>query len=228
MEKNSKFLIVTNGLFKENPNLVLVLGTCPTLAMSTSVLSGVGMGLAATFVLICSNMAISALRKIIPDKIRIPAYITLIASFVTAVQLLIQAYLPDLYDMLGIYLPLIVVNCIILGRAEMYASKNTVIDSALDGLGMGLGFTLTLLVMSTIRELLGNGTWFGIRIIPEGYSLGVMASAPGGFFTFGCMIALLAAILANAENKKKSQPVKIGCPMNCEGCNICSKEDEEV
>ncbi|MEG1269131.1 MAG: electron transport complex subunit E, partial [Oscillospiraceae bacterium] len=162
-----KLKLVTNGLFDENPVLRLVLGTCPTLAISVSALGGVGMGIAATFVLICSNAAISSLRKVIPDKVRIPAYITIIAGFVTIIQMLIQAFSPALNEMLGIYLPLIVVNCIILGRAEMFASKNPVLDSALDGLGMGLGFTLTLLVMGTIREIIGAGTIFGFRLFPE-------------------------------------------------------------
>ncbi len=226
---NNKLSIVTNGLIAENPVLVLVLGTCPTLAMTGSVMSGVGMGIAATFVLVCSNAAISALRNVIPDKVRIPAYITLIASFVTAIQLLVEAFMPALYDVLGIYLPLIVVNCIILGRAEMYASKNTVVDSALDGLGMGLGFTLTLLVMGTIREILGNGTWFGLRLIPEGYSIGILTMAPGGFFTFGCLIALVAALMAKRKEKSRdaSLPDKPGCSGSCAGCFLCAEEDEK-
>ena len=157
--------IVTNGLLKENPSLRLVLGTCPTLAVTTVATNGIGMGLAATFVLIGSNIAISALRKVIPDKVRLPAYITVIAAFVTILQMLVQAYMPALDTALGIYLPLIVVNCIILGRAEMFASKNNVVDSALDGLGMGLGFTLTLLVMGSVRELLGAGTLFNVPVM---------------------------------------------------------------
>ncbi len=157
--------IVTNGLLKENPSLRLVLGTCPTLAVTTVASNGLGMGLAATFVLIGSNIAISALRKVIPDKVRLPAYITVIATFVTILQMLVQAYMPALDTALGIYLPLIVVNCIILGRAEMFASKNNVVDSALDGLGMGLGFTLTLLVMGSVRELLGAGTLFNVPVM---------------------------------------------------------------
>ena len=214
--KKSK--LITNGLFDENPVLRLVIGTCPTLAISTTVLGGIGMGLAATFVLICSNMAISALRKVIPDKVRIPAFITVIASFVTILQMLVQAYVPVLYDMLGIYLPLIVVNCIILGRAEMFASKNPVLDSALDGLGMGLGFTLTLTVMASIREIIGSGTWLGFRIIPEGYGISIMTMSPGGFFTFGCVMALLTAVLAKKGIKMdKSQNKCIGCTM-CDGC----------
>ena len=219
-----KFKILTNGFLNENPVLRLVLGTCPTLAISVSAKAGVGMGLAATFVLICSNMVISALRKVIPDKVRIPAFITVIASFVTVVQMVVQAFLPSLNASLGIYLPLIVVNCIILGRAEMFASKNPVFDSMLDGLGMGIGFTLALLVMGTIREILGTGTFFGIRLFPESYALGIMTSAPGGFFTFGCLIALLTAILASKGKKLiKSENKCLNCQGDCEGCGEVSK-----
>ena len=204
MSKKSKLSILTNGLLNENPSLRLVLGTCPTLAVTTMAANGIGMGLAATFVLLCSNVAISALRKVIPDQVRIPCYITLIAGFVSVVQMIVKAYVPDLDKALGVYLPLIVVNCIILGRAEMFANKNTVIDSALDGIGMGLGFTLTLTIMGSIREILGSGTWmsglgslipalgsdFAIRVIPESIdSFSLMTSAPGGFFMFGVMMA---------------------------------------
>ena len=163
MSKNSKLSILTNGILKENPSLRLVLGTCPTLAVTTMAANGIGMGLAATFVLLCSNVAISALRKIIPDQVRIPCYITLIAGFVSVVQMIVKAYVPDLDKALGVYLPLIVVNCIILGRAEMFANKNTVIDSALDGIGMGLGFTLTLTIMGSIREMMAGATWLTSR-----------------------------------------------------------------
>ena len=152
------------GIIKEHPVLVLVLGTCPTLAVTTNVMSALGMGAAATVVLLCSNIVISALRKVIPDKVRIPCYIVLIAGFVTMVQMLVKAFTPVLDEALGIYLPLIVVNCVILGRAEMFANKNKVIDSAIDAVGMGAGFTLALLLMATIREVLGNGTWLGISI----------------------------------------------------------------
>ena len=165
MEKKSKLSILTNGIIKENPALVLVLGTCPTLATTSSVTNGVGMGISAAVVLICSNIVISALRKIIPDKVRIPCYIVVIAGFVTVVQLLLQAYVPTLYSSLGLFIPLIVVNCIILGRAEMFANKNTVIDSALDGIGMGIGFTFALACMGAVRELLGSGTLLGINIL---------------------------------------------------------------
>lgn len=163
-----------------------MLGTCPTLAISTSVVAAVGMGLAATAVLICSNMAISALRKVIPDRVRIPCYIVLIAGFVSVVEMVLEAYAFSLYESLGVYLSLIVVNCIILGRAEMYANKNKVIDSAIDALGMGLGFTLAITAMATIREILGSGTWCGLPI-PwlQDNPIGIMIMAPGGFFVFG-------------------------------------------
>lgn len=199
-----KMSIVTNGLIKENPVLRLVLGTCPTLAVTTMAMNGIGMGIAATFVLICSNAAISALRKVIPAQVRIPAYITVIAGFVTVVQMVVKAFLPDLDKALGVFLPLIVVNCIILGRAEMFASKNSVFDSALDGLGMGIGFTFTLLIMGTIREILGAGTWFGMTIpfIKDPFT--IMTSAPGGFFVFGVLMAAAAAI--STPKKDKNDP----------------------
>lgn len=217
MSKNSKLSILTNGLLNENPSLRLVLGTCPTLAVTTMAANGIGMGLAATFVLMCSNMAISALRKVIPDQVRIPCYITLIAGFVSVVQMIVKAYIPDLDKALGVYLPLIVVNCIILGRAEMFANKNTVIDSALDGIGMGLGFTLTLTIMGSIREILGSGTWmsglgslipalgsdFAIRVIPESIdSFSLMTSAPGGFFMFGVMMAGATWLTSRPKKEK--------------------------
>ena len=207
-----KIQIFTNGLVKENPVLRLVLGTCPTLAVTTAVANGIGMGIAATFVLFCSNIAISALRKVIPEQVRLPAYITVIATFVTIVQNLVKAFLPDLDAALGVYLPLIVVNCIILGRAEMFASKNGVVDSALDGLGMGLGFTLTLLLMSTIREVLGAGTWYGIKIIPESIDrFTFMTSPAGGFFTFGLLMALVIFVETKLGDRRKRS-------IGCEGC----------
>ena len=186
MENKNKVSILTNGLIKENPVLVLVLGTCPTLATTTSLVNGFGMGISATAVLICSNIVISLLRKIIPDNVRIPCYITVIAGFVTIVQLIVKAFAPALDESLGLYLPLIVVNCIILGRAEMFANKNSVVDSALDGIGMGLGFTLTLCVMGSIRELIGAGTIAGFpvlsRIMP---GMSVMTLVPIRN-SFGC------------------------------------------
>ena len=205
----SKLSIVTNGLIKENPVLRLVLGTCPTLAVSTAVSNALGMGAAATFVLICSNIVISALRKVIPDKVHLPCYITIIAGFVTLVQMIVQAYAPALNAALGVYLPLIVVNCIILGRAEMFACKNTVVDSALDGLGMGIGFTLALTAMATLREIIGNGSWLGITIVPESIdSLTIMTSAPGGFFCFGFLMAMVVLYETKTNNKIER---KIGC-----------------
>ncbi len=201
-ENKSKLSIVTNGLLKENPTLRLVLGTCPTLAVTTAVSNALGMGAAATVVLICSNFVISALRKVIPDKVHLPCYITIIATFVTLVQMIVKAYAPALDTALGVYLPLIVVNCIILGRAEMFACKNNVVDSALDGLGMGLGFTLALTLMATVREILGSGTWLGIQIIPKSIpNFTLMTSAPGGFFTFGCLMALVVWFETKTDNK---------------------------
>jgi electron transport complex protein RnfE len=214
----SKLRILYNGIIKENPVLVLVLGTCPTLAISVSVSGALGMGIAATFVLICSNAVISALRKIIPSNVRIPCYITVIAAFVTIVMMLIKAFVPSLYTALGVYLPLIVVNCIILGRAEMFAAKNKIVDSMVDGIGMGLGFTLVITIMASIREFLGAGTWFGIRIIPEGYTIGVMTLSPGGFFTYGLLMAILAAILA----KKGKKPLKFSTSDRCADCPVAS------
>ena len=204
--------IFTNGLIKENPVLRLVLGTCPTLAVTTLAFNGLGMGIAATFVLFCSNIVISALRKVIPDKVRLPAYITVIATFVSIVQMLVKAYVPALDKALGVFLPLIVVNCIILGRAEMFASKNKVLDSAIDGLGMGLGFTLTLVVMGSIREIIGAGSWFGMTIIPESVERVTFMTTPaGGFFTFGILMALVIFIENKTGNKKKRS-------VGCEGC----------
>ena len=201
-ENKSKLSIVTKGLLKENPTLRLVLGTCPTLAVTTAVYNALGMGAAATVVLICSNFVISALRKVIPDKVHLPCYITIIATFVTLVQMIVKAYAPALDTALGVYLPLIVVNCIILGRAEMFACKNNVVDSALDGLGMGLGFTLALTLMATVREILGSGTWLGIQIIPKSIpNFTLMTSAPGGFFTFGCLMALVVWFETKTNNK---------------------------
>ena len=201
--------IALDGVVRQNPTLRLVLGTCPTLAVTTVAFDSFGMGLAVTFVLICSNIIISLLRNIIPDQVRIPAYITVIAAFVTIVQLLIQAYSPALDKSLGIFLPLIVVNCIILGRAEMFASKNKPLDSALDGLGMGLGFTITLVVMASIREIVGSGSWFGMTIIPESIDRFTFMTTPaGGFFTFGILMALVIWL---EEKLGKKVDRSIGC-----------------
>ena len=208
--------ILTNGIIKENPVLVLLLGTCPTLATTSMAINGLGMGVAATVVLMCSNLAISLLKKIIPDKVRIPCYIVVIAGFVTVVQFLVKAFAQDLDKALGIFLPLIVVNCIILGRAEMFASKNGPVDSVLDGLGMGLGFTLALTLIGSVREILGAGTWMsgtpfmvdltGILSTP----MSIFTLAPGGFFVFGCMIALINKLTKGKAIKKK----ECGCA-NC-------------
>ena len=201
----------SKGLIKENPVLVLVLGTCPTLATSTSVTNALGMGVAATVVLICSNVVISALRKIIPDKVRIPCYIVLIAGFVTTVQMLVKAFAPALDQSLGIYLPLIVVNCIILGRAEMFANKNKVFDSAVDAVGMGAGFTLALVLMATIREVFGNGSFMGVPIpVLSDNKISIMTMAPGGFFVFGCLSALVNKF--SAHKPKKEEFGCAGCP----------------
>ena len=217
--KNNKLSVLTKGIIKENPVLVLVLGTCPTLAVTSSVLGAVSMGLAALFVLVCSNMAISAMRKIIPDSVRIPCYIVIIAGFVTVVKLIVKAYLPDIDVLLGSYLDLIVVNCIILGRAEMFARENGVVDSALDGVGMGIGFTLALVCMSTVREIFGAGSWFGFEIpFMADYKIPVLTQAPGGFFVFGALMALLAFMTGGKATKKKE--------FGCEGCPqraVCGK-----
>ena len=203
-EKKSKVSILTNGIIKENPVLRLVLGTCSTLAVTTAVSSALGMGAAFTFVLVCANIMISLLRKVIPGKVHLPCYIVIIAGFVTIVQMFMQAYMESLYNALGVFLPLIVVNCIILGRAEMFACKNSVVDSALDGLGMGCGYILTMLLMSSVREILGNGTWMGITIIPESIDrMSLMNQAPGGFFVFGCLMALCVYI-----EKKLNKPIE--------------------
>ena len=213
-----KLKVFSNGLLKENPSLRLVLGTCPTLAVTTLAVNGLGMGLAATFVLVCSNIAISALRKIIPDKVRLPAYITVIATFVTVLQMLVKAFVPALDSALGIFLPLIVVNCIILGRAEMFASKNSIGLSALDGLGMGLGFTGTLVVMGSVREVLGAGTLFGIQVMPAAVDpMTVFITPPGGFFVFGCLMALVIWIEIKTNNRKVRS---IGCE-GCPSASVC-------
>ena len=230
----SKLNILTKGFFKENPSLILVLGTCPTLAVTTSVNNALGMGAATTFVLLMSNIIISALKNVIPDKVRIPCYIVIIATFVTIVQMVIKGFLPALDKALGLYIPLIVVNCIILGRAEMFANKNNALDSALDGLGMGLGYTCSLTLIGLVRELIGNGT------IGSGFFLGsealvakmtlnipfihehpmmVIALAPGGFFAYACAIACVNAVL-----KKNGKTPK---DFSCQGCALAATCNQE-
>ena len=190
----SKLSIVTKGFFKENPVLVLVLGTCPTLAVTTSVENAIGMGLATTFVLFMSNIFISLLRKVTPNEVRIPIFIVVIATFVSIVDLLIQGFVPALAESLGLFIPLIVVNCIVLGRAEAFASKNNVFDSILDGLGMGIGFTIALIILGTVREILGSGAILGYEIpFMKGTEILIFVLAPGAFFVFGYVIALTRA-----------------------------------
>lgn len=217
----------SKGLVKENPTLRLVLGTCPTLAVTTAAMNGLGMGLAATFVLVCSNIVISLLRKVIPDKVRLPAFIVVIAGFTTIVQMLVKAYLPAIDTALGIYLPLIVVNCIILGRAEAFASKNSVGLSALDGLGMGCGFTAALIVMGGIREFLGNGTLFGW---PEGGlipPIAIFILPAGGFFVFGLLIWLTNLLSEKWDGRRVADQVGCaGCP-NAANCAAAAEPAAE-
>ena len=185
------FKTITNGLIKENPTFVLMLGMCPTLGTTTSALNGMSMGLATTFVLICSNVAISLLKNLIPDQIRIPGFIVVIATFVTIIQMAMEAYLPALYDSLGLFIPLIVVNCIVLGRAEAFAAKNNPFASLCDGLGIGLGFTFGLTLLGIVRELLGTGALFSLRVFPEEYGVLIFVLAPGAFITLGYLIAII-------------------------------------
>lgn len=218
----------TKGLLKENPTLVTLLGMCPTLAITTMASNAIGMGAAATFVLICSNVVISLMKKIIPDQVRLPSFIVIIAGFVTLVGFVLQAYMPAIYDALGIYLPLITVNCIILGRAEMFASKNNVLASALDGAGMGVGFTMALLAVGSVREILGGGTWFGLQICPDFIQpMTIFILPAGGFFVLGCVIALVNK-LSNRKPKTAAGCAACGgCP-GCEGgCPSAEAENKE-
>ena len=233
-EKVNRLAVFTKGIIKENPNLVLLLGTCPTLATTSSAFNGMGMGIAATVMLICSNIVISILAKIIPDKVRIPCYIVVIAGFVTLVQFIVQAFAEPLYNSLGVFLPLIVVNCIILGRAEAYASKNKVLPSALDGVCMGLGFTFSLTCIGAVREIIGSGTIFSgfflggdelaeqltvhLPFISD-HPLMIVALAPGGFFIFACAIAVVNKILTS----KGKKPREFGC-QGCAMASICQQE----
>lgn len=220
MKANTPTERLYNGILKENPTFVLVLGMCPTMAVTTAAINGIGMGLTTTAVLMMSNIFISLLRNVIPDKVRMPAYIVIVASFVTMVQLLLQGFLPDLYEALGIYIPLIVVNCIILGRAEAYASKNKVLASAFDGIGMGLGFTLSITILASFRELIGAGTVFGMRIMPKAYEPAtIFILAPGAFL----VLAFLAAFRAKLQDKKPEQEKR---PIHCMegGCTACTNK----
>ena len=220
--KNKYLGYFTNGLIKENPTLRLVLGTCPTLAVTTAAVNGIGRGLSATVVLICSNLAISLLRNIIPDKVRIPAFITIIAGFVSVVQMLVKAFLPAIDKALGIYLPLIVVNCIILARAEMFASKNPPLASVLDGAGMGIGFTAVLTLMGAVRELLGAGSLFSFPVTSRLISpMIIFLLPPGGFFVFGMLVAASNAI---AKRSGKKPVEHLGCE-SCPSKEMCGQAD---
>ena len=223
MKKSSNLNILLKGIIKENPVFILILGTCPTLATTTNVVGAFGMGIAALAVLVCSNILISLLRKIIPDTVRIPCYIVIIAGFVTIVEMIVHAYFPELYDMLGVYLALITVNCIILGRAEMFAGKNSVGKSALDGIGMGLGFTVALVLMATVREVLGAASFAGIAIPAlEPYKIEFMVKAPGGMLVYGLLIALVYVITSGKAPLKKSFSCA-GCP-NAGSCYTACTE----
>ena len=222
MKQNSVSERLVNGIVLENPTFVLMLGMCPTLAVTTSAINGLGMGLTTMVVLALSNMFISMLRNIIPDKVRIPAFIVIIASFVTVVELLLKAYIPFLYDALGLYIPLIVVNCIILGRAEAYASKNPVILSALDGIGMGLGFSVALTCIGAVREILGAGELFGFRVMPQSYvPFSIFVMAPGAFFVLAFLTAAQNKIKINGEKKGKDMSkIQSGCSDDCLSCGV--------
>ncbi len=222
-EKKSGLYELTKGLLKENPTLVTLLGMCPTLAVTTMASNGIGMGLATTFVLVCSNAVISLLKNIIPKAVRLPCFIVVIASFVTLIEFILKGYIPALYDSLGLYLSLITVNCIILGRAEAFASKNGVWHSILDGVGMGLGFTLALFAMGSVREIIGTGQWMGFDLhLPVTMTLFIMPA--GGFFTLGVIIALVNKLA------KKKPPKEIGCAQcpNAESCPTFNKAERSA
>ena len=214
-----------NGLVKENPTLVLMLGMCPTLAVSTQAFNGIGMGLSTTAVLVLSNLVISLLRKVIPDQVRLPSYIVIVASLVTVTELLIEAYLPSVYEALGIYIPLIVVNCIILGRAEAYANKNPIGLSVMDGIGMGLGFTIALTLAGLVREVLGSGTAFGLQVLPKSVEpIGIFVQPPGAFLVIALFIIIMNAI---GIKTRQRQLVESGCDGRCSACTaVCSKNEE--
>ena len=221
-----------NGIIKENPTFILMLGMCPTLAVTTSAINGLGMGLSSTIVLALSNLIISLLRNVIPDRVRMPAFIVIVASFVTMVQFLVQGFVPSLYSALGIYIPLIVVNCIILGRAESYASKNGPVESLFDGIGMGLGFTMSITIIGLVREILGAGQAFGKQILPladaaskkAGYTpISIFILAPGAFFILSLLVAVMNVIRKKAEEKGKPLPAAQGCLADgCAGCGFAA------
>ena len=226
--KDNNLSVFTKGILKENPVFVLILGTCPTIATTTNVVGAFGMGISALLVLLCSNILISLLRKVIPDNVRIPCYIVIIAGFVTVVQMVVHAYFHELYEMLGVYLALITVNCIILGRAEMFASKNTVLSSALDGLGMGIGFTLALCAMATVREVFGAASFAGMPIeFLENFKIEFLVKAPGGMLVYGLLIALVSAVTRGKAPLKKEFSCA-GCP-SAEHCHsgICENKKED-
>lgn len=224
---------IYNGVIKENPTFVIMLGMCPTLAVTTSAINGIGMGLTTTVILVMSNMIISMLRKVIPDGVRMPAFIVIVASFVTVVQFLLEGFIPSLYDSLGIYIPLIVVNCIILGRAEAYASKSPVIPSIFDGIGMGLGFTVGLTSIGIFRELIGNGTVFNYRVMPSFYEpVTIFVLAPGAFFVLAGLIAIQNKVKFNLAKKNEVKTLVSSSSDNgCASCGSTScgvkKEQEE-
>ena len=211
-----------NGLIKENPTFVLMLGMCPTLAVTTSAINGLGMGLTTTVVLVMSNMLISMLRKTIPDSVRMPAFIVVVASFVTIVQFLLEGFIPSLYNSLGLYIPLIVVNCIILGRAESYASKNPVLPSIFDGIGMGLGFTIGLTCIGIVRDIIGAGKIFGVQVMPASYEpVTIFILAPGAFLVLAGLVAIQNKVKMHAQKQGKKVEVSGGCDSDCSNCSNC-------
>ncbi len=222
MKENSPMERLYNGIVKENPIFVLMLGMCPTLAVTTSAMNGVGMGLTTMVILALSNAMISALRKIIPDEVRMPAFIVVVASFVTIVQFLLEAYIPSLNDSLGLYIPLIVVNCIILGRAEAYASKNTVVASLFDGIGMGLGFTVGLAFLGILREVLGSGKIFGVAVLPASFEpISIFVMAPGAFFVLAFLTGIQNKVKIDLAKKgKDTSKIQSGCGSDCASCSM--------
>ena len=225
MKNNSALERLYNGIIKENPTLVLILGMCPTLAVTTSAINGIGMGLSTTVVLIFSNLLISMLRKIIPDSVRMPAFIVVVATLVTVVQFLLEGFVPSLYASLGVYIPLIVVNCIILGRAEAYASKNPVLPSVFDGIGMGLGFTLGLTCIGIVRELIGSGKLFGFQVMPDIYEpVTIFILAPGAFLVLAFLVAGMNRLKRHAAQKGKKIAEPQGCGTDCASCGGCGSK----